>query len=209
MGTYDLIVLTHRILVSAFLLHYVWKGFLLISDRKDTLAAYTAKTRIAEMVVALGFMLTGIYLVIKGPDLTLLQWAKIVVVFASIPVAIVGFKRGNKMLAVLAVVMLIAAYGMAEMAKAGFKKAKVDTSAVAGDPVKVGEVVYSSHCISCHGEHGDAMIAGAKNLKVTQLNDDQLKDIIHNGKPGTSMNAFKGLTDDQLNGVVAYIKTLK
>ena len=35
---YTKIVLIHRIVVSLFLLHYVVKGYFLISDKKDNLA---------------------------------------------------------------------------------------------------------------------------------------------------------------------------
>src|SRR4051812_44249391 len=104
---YHKIVLIHRILVSLFLFHYVYKGYLLITDKKDTLTAYTAKTRIAEMVLALAFMVSGFYLIAAGPALSVLQWFKIALVFASIPVAIIGFKRGIKAMAIAAVLMLV------------------------------------------------------------------------------------------------------
>jgi mono/diheme cytochrome c family protein len=209
---YHKVVILHRIVVSLFLLHYVWKGYLLISDKKDTLAGYTAKTRIAEMVLSVLFLATGIYLCIAGPALSVLQWVKIALVFASIPLAIIGFRRGKKPLAIIAILFLIAAYGLAEINKKQYAKADkapIDTNAVASDPVAVGKAVYTAKCVACHGAGGDAGLGGAKNLRITQLTDDQQKDIIRHGKPGTGMSAFPDLTDDQLNGTVAYIKTLK
>ena len=209
---YTKIVLIHRIVVSLFLLHYVVKGYFLISDKKDNLAGYTAKTKIAEMILSVLFLVSGIYLAIAGPALSILQYVKIAMVFASIPLAVIGFKKGNKMLAMLSIILLLGAYGLAEMNKAKNRKARqaaVDTTSVVGDQAAVGKAIYAAQCTSCHGEGGDAMIAGAKNLKLTQLTDDQQKDIIKNGKPGTGMTAFSALTDDQLNGLVAYIKTLK
>ncbi|MBS1595192.1 MAG: cytochrome c [Bacteroidetes bacterium] len=206
---YHLIVVAHRVFVTAFLLHYVWKTFLLVSNKKDTLAAYTAKTRIAEMVVSLCFLLTGFYLVYKSPPLSVIMWTKIAMVFASIPIAIIGFKRGIKPMAIVAVLLIVGAYGLAEMNKAKFKKEDkkaVDTSTVEGGPVAVGKAIYTVKCIACHGENGDLGLSGAKNLKITTLTDDQQKDIILHGKGG--MSAFP-LPDDQLNGVIAYLKTLK
>ena len=206
---YHQIVVLHRVVVTLFLLHYVVKTYFLLSDKKETLAGYTAKTRIAEMILAVLFLATGIWLIAKGPSLPLIMWVKIGLVFASIPLAIVGFKRGNKALAILAVVFLIAAYGIAEMNKAKYAKedkAPVDTSTAAG-PVAVGKDVYTVKCVACHGPGGDAGLAGAKNLKITQLSDDDQKQIIKNGKNG--MSGFPDLTDDQLSGLVAYIKTLK
>ncbi len=208
---YHKIVLIHRIVVSLFLLHYVWKGFLLLSDKKDTLAGYTAKTRIAEMILALLFLASGIYLIFKGPALSVLMYVKVGLVFASIPLAIIGFKRGKKPLAIIAILFLVASYGLAEMNKAKFAKADkapMDTSKAVG-PIEIGKVVYIAKCFACHGDKGDAGLAGAKNLRITTLTDDQQKEIIKNGKSGTGMSAFPDLTDDQLTGLVAYIKTLK
>ena len=207
---YHKIVLIHRILVSLFLLHYVWKGYLLVADKKDTLTAYTAKTRIAEMILALAFMVSGFYLIATGPSLSALMWVKIVMVFASIPIAIIGFKRGIKSMAIVAVLLLIGAYGLAEINKkqyAKMDKAPVDTSAAAADPIAIGTTIYKEKCVACHGAGGDAGLAGAKNLKTTQLTDLEQKDIIMHGKGG--MSSFPNLTDDQLNGLVAYVKTLK
>jgi cytochrome c553 len=198
---YQKIVLFHRIVVSLFLLHYVWKGFLLISNKKDTLTGYTAKTRIAEIILSLLFLGTGIYLMWAGPALSVLQWIKIALVFASIPLAVIGFKRSKKPLAMASILFLVAAYGLAEASKAQYAKADkapVDTSKVQDNPVAVGQAIYKTDCIACHGDHGDAGLSGAKNLKM-----------IKNGVHGTSMGAFSGLSDDQLNGLVAYIKTLK
>jgi mono/diheme cytochrome c family protein len=206
---YHQVVILHRILVTIFLAHYLLKGYLLLAGKRETLAGYTAKTRIAEMIVAAGFLITGAYLILRGPDLSMLQWIKIALVFASIPLAIIGFKRDKKPLAVIAILFLIGAYGLAEIDHAKYKKedkAPVDTSKEIS-PVAIGNTIYTTKCVACHGDHGDAQLGGAKNLRITQLTDDQQKDIIKHGKGG--MSSFPDLTDDQLNGLLAYIKTLK
>ena len=203
---YHQIVVLHRIAVTLFLLHYVVKGYFLLADKKETLAGYTAKTKIAEMILSVLFLATGIYLAFEGPALSSLQIIKFVLVFASIPLAIIGFKRGKKPLAIIAILFLIAAYGLAEMNKAKNRKLTLETdSSISADP----KIIYNENCVRCHGDHGDAMIGGAKNLKLTQLTDEQMKDIIKNGRPGTQMVGYKALTDDQLNGLVSYIETLK
>ncbi|MCW3125525.1 MAG: c-type cytochrome [Bacteroidetes bacterium] len=207
---YHKIVLIHRILVSLFLLHYVVKGYFLIADKKETLAGYTAKTKIAEMVLSALFLASGIYLVAAGPALSMLMYIKLALVFASIPLAIIGFKKGNKILAIIAILFLIAAYGLAEISAKHYKKEDkkpVDTSNITSGPVAVGQDIYKAKCLDCHGAKGDAGLAGAKNLRITQLTDDQIKDVIHNGRPG--MNPFPAIEEDQLNGLVAYIRTLK
>jgi mono/diheme cytochrome c family protein len=207
---YHKIVLVHRIVVSLFLLHYVVKGYFLIADKKETLTNYTAKTKIAEMVLSFLFLATGIYLIAAGPALSSLMYLKLALVLASIPIAIVGFKKGNKILAFVAVIFLVFAYGLAEVNKkryAQMDKAPIDTTTVASDPIAVGKEVYTAKCVACHGEAGDASLGGAKNLKITQLTDDQQKEIILHGKGG--MSAFSSLSENQVNGLILYIKTLK
>lgn len=197
---YHLIVLLHRLLVTLFLLHYALKTFLLLGNKTERLAAYVSNTRIAEIIISFGFLVTGIYLAFAGPPISTLQIIKFVCVFSSIPLAIIGFKRNNKALASLAVVLIILAYGLAEMNKAANKR--VDTNASA-------EQIYKDKCSRCHGENGNAGFSNARNLQTTTLNEQQMKDIIRNGVPNTQMSGFPALTDEQVNGLVVYIKNLK
>ena len=74
-----------------------------------------------------------------------------------------------------------------------------------------GAAVFKQKCIACHG----ANASGARDLtavKVQGQTDAQLTDFIANGgpakKPAHSFKA-KGLTDDDVKAVVAYIRTLK
>jgi mono/diheme cytochrome c family protein len=81
------------------------------------------------------------------------------------------------------------------------------TVAQAGD----GAVVFKQKCIACHG----ANATGARDLGspvVQKLTDEQLADFIGNGgpskKPAHTFKA-KGLTDDDVKALVAYIRTIK
>ncbi|MFN8308683.1 MAG: c-type cytochrome [Chitinophagales bacterium] len=198
---YHTIVLIHRILVSAFLFHYLWKTFLLLSNKSELLKNYTAKTRIAEMVISLLFLATGFWLLMQGAALTTLQYLKLAMVFASIPIAIVGFKKANKGLAVLAVLLIIGAYGLAEINKK--KTHTVVAPATAND----GRELYNNNCARCHGENGDAQLAGAADLSHSALSDDEKKNAILHGKG--NMQPIEGLTDEQATAIVGYIDGLK
>lgn len=201
------IVLVHRILVSLFLLQYLVKLILLLAGKKTELANYTKATRIIEMLVSVGFLVTGIWLLIYLPTVTMLMIVKIICVFASIPIAVIGFKKGNKALASLAVVLILAAYGLAEMNKTKQGAVKVDTSS-ATDPIEKGKIVYqNAGCITCHGADGKLGLSGAKDLSITTLTIDEQKGIIKNGK--SPMPGYKDLTDDQLTAVAAYVGTLR
>lgn len=82
-----------------------------------------------------------------------------------------------------------------------------------------GEKVFQSNCVPCHGAqgHGDGPASQSldpqpKNLAVFQesVGDDYLFWRISEGKPGTSMVAWKGiLTEEQIWQAVAFIRTLQ
>ena len=202
-----LIVLIHRAIVSLFLLHYIVKLVLLLSGKKEQLANYVKATRIVEMLVSVGFLVTGVWLLIYLPVVTTLMIVKIICVFASIPLAVVGFKKSNKGLATLAVVLILAAYGLAEANKSKQGQVKVDTTSTT-DPIEIGRITYqNAGCITCHGADGKQGVAGAKDLSKTQLSIDEQKAIIKNGK--SPMPGYKQLTDEQLSAVVGYIGTFR
>jgi len=97
-----------------------------------------------------------------------------------------------------------------------------------GSPVfaKDGRQVYEDHCISCHGDLGDAKSSAAENLLTQPRNfvlglykfkstmgnslptDQDLINSISNGLPGSSMPSFKLLTDEDKSAVVSYLKSL-
>ncbi|MEZ4684809.1 MAG: cytochrome c [Bacteroidia bacterium] len=170
---------THVLVVTLFLLLYLYKGFLLLSGRHEQLDRFSQKFRVPEMIISFLFLITGGLMLIDGVVTTMLI-AKIAIVFASIPLAVIGFKRKNKALGLLSVVLLIAAYGLAEMDKVGAKRA-ADVPAGADSMVQ-GKAIYEANCIACHGPDGKSMLAGAKDLTVTQLKDEDIMTLLHTGK---------------------------
>src|SRR5687768_814412 len=112
---YKGILHTHYLVVTLFFLIYVIKTVLLLSGRNDVLQSFTRKVKIFEIIVSVLFLLTGIYLTTQlpfGGKYDYLFWIKLVMVFASIPLAIIGFKRGNKILAALSLLLITGAYGI-------------------------------------------------------------------------------------------------
>ncbi len=76
--------------------------------------------------------------------------------------------------------------------------------------------LYKSKCAACHAADGSGNVPTGKTLGVTDLTsgdvqkqtDAQLTDSITNGK-GKKMPAYKGkLTDDQIKGLVGYLREL-
>jgi mono/diheme cytochrome c family protein len=93
------------------------------------------------------------------------------------------------------------------------------TNPLGADAATEGAKVFKVNCETCHGPqgHGDGPAGQAldpkpKNLPelAAQAGDDYLFWRVSEGKPGTSMVAWKGiLTDEQIWQVVAFIRTLK
>jgi mono/diheme cytochrome c family protein len=87
------------------------------------------------------------------------------------------------------------------------------------DAAAAGAEVFRTNCATCHGPqgHGDGPAGQALEPKPRNLaniqaaaGDDFLFWRIREGKPGTSMVAWKGiLTDEQIWQTVSFIRTLK
>lgn len=87
------------------------------------------------------------------------------------------------------------------------------TSAFAQDDIAA---LYKSKCQACHGADGKADTAAGKKLgtkdfhspEVAKLSDAELIEITKKGKE--KMPSYDGkLTDDQVKGLVKYIRGLK
>src|SRR5215207_1910350 len=93
------------------------------------------------------------------------------------------------------------------------------TNPFGADAAEEGARVFNTNCATCHGPqgHGDGPAGQSldprpRNLAELQTaaGDDFLFWRIREGKPGTSMVAWKGiLTDEQIWQAVSFIRTLK
>jgi mono/diheme cytochrome c family protein len=79
-----------------------------------------------------------------------------------------------------------------------------------------GAATFKANCTPCHGDDGSADTPTGKALKAADLRapeiqkkaDGDLATVIANGKG--NMPSFKAtLSDDQIKGVIVYIRTLK
>lgn len=68
--------------------------------------------------------------------------------------------------------------------------------------------MFGNNCGACHGDFGKKPGRGGPKLAGTQMTEKQAHDRIANGASGT-MPSFKTLlTEEQINALVTYIKTL-
>lgn len=199
---YTGILHTHTLVVSLFLLIYLIKTALLVFGKTEMLQNFTKKFRVPEMIISVLFFATGIYLAINTGNAGTWLWVKLAAVLISIPLAVIGFKRLNKNLALLSLILLIYSYGISETKSLFFKRENKTISSVDG------KEIYETKCVSCHGEDGKSGMSGAKDLTVSQLKPEEKISLITNGK--NTMKAYKEiLTPDQINAVAEYTETLK
>lgn len=192
MTTYEILRKTHFVVVTLFFLIYFVKTILLLANKKEQLQSLTKKLKIFEMIVSVLFLGTGIYLMTQVPEIKMMLIIKISMVFLSIPLAIVGFKKGNKALALISFLLITGAFGIAEMSA---KKQKAKGGANT-------EELYVNNCASCHGKDGKAGLAGATDISITQLSADSITSIILNGR---NLMPKTTLTPEQASGIAQYV----
>ncbi len=187
---------THTLVVTLFFLIYVIKTILLLSNRKDLLDRFTKFIKIPEMIISVLFLATGIYLLTQVAEIKSILIIKLVLVALSIPVAIVGFKKGNKVLAALSLLMITASYGLAEMSRKQKPVASVEGS-------NDGATMYEANCKLCHGIDGKKGASGAADISKTMMDVAAIKETILKGKG--SMNPIE-MSDEQASGIAAYVE---
>ena len=85
----------------------------------------------------------------------------------------------------------------------------------AAPPGASGAAIFKTNCMMCHGADGKGFPA-LKTPDFTDpkwqssTTDKEMREVIKNGKKGTTMAAFGAkLKDDEISAVVAYIRSLK
>jgi mono/diheme cytochrome c family protein len=76
-----------------------------------------------------------------------------------------------------------------------------------------GKALYGANCAFCHGPDARGGSEGGPNLLRSQLvlgdeNGEKIGEVVLNGRPGTSMPAFK-LTQEQVSDVAAFIHSFR
>jgi len=205
---YTGILHTHVLSVGLFLVLYLVKTFLLATGKEEALEKVTKITKHPERLISVLFLATGIYLLRHSGNVTFLVYIKIALVFASIPLAVIGFKRKKSILAIMSVVLLLLSYGLAEMnGKRAAKKEMPEVDMMQVSEAEVGKILYENYCQNCHGPNGDAGLSGAKNLKLTMLSAEEQANIISNGKG--VMPGFSKLNQNEVQAIVKHVQGLK
>jgi mono/diheme cytochrome c family protein len=84
----------------------------------------------------------------------------------------------------------------------------------------LGAKIYARNCALCHGPKGKGNGPGAAGLNpkprdhtdaayMNSRTDEQLLDVIRNGKPGTGMAGWKGvLSEQEIHAVLKHVRSL-
>ncbi len=206
---------THKFVVLLFAAIYLIKTILLLTGSTNGLDKFTKIIKIPEIVISLLFLLTGGYLVMGIAAFDMLFILKLVFVFASIPLAIIGFKKKKKLFAVISIFLIIGAYGLAEVHKARMGKRHDFKEEVITNPTAQnyvlnlhGKALYNAQCMVCHGNNGDAGLSGAKNLQLSKKTEAEIATIINSGK--STMPKMDGKFNAQeMKALVSYVKSLR
>lgn len=197
---------THYLVVILFLLLYTVKTILLLGNRLDILSVFSKKTRIFEMVISTLFLITGIAMATQlpfGSKYDYLFWVKILLVLASIPLAVIGFKKHNKILASLSLLMIISSFGLAE----SYSKRKNITDKPSNLTASAdGKALYEANCKLCHGEDGKLGMAGATDLSSSALEKNKIVEIILKGKGSMPPAA---VDENQANLIAEFVLSLR
>jgi len=90
----------------------------------------------------------------------------------------------------------------------------------AGEDVGKGKSIYQAKCVACHGAQGKGdgplgpvlkpPAGNFKSAESKKKSAEELRGIIENGKPMTTMVAWKKqLSDTEIQDVLAYVLTLR
>lgn len=205
----NLIATVHIYSVFLFLLIYLFKTVFLFSSQ-TLLDKFTRAVKVPEMIISTLFLVSGVWLFVILGGIKTFHIIKLVLVFIAIPLAIIGFKKRMKFLALISFMLIIGAYGLAEMSKnKPFMPAKVVVTNDDGSAMVNGARIYSANCVFCHGQDGKKNYRTAKDLSMTGLDINSIQAMVHDGVKGKMPAYGSTLSYQEIADVAAYVLTLQ
>ncbi len=205
----NLLARIHGISVMLFLLTYVIKTILLFTS-KSMLEKYSKVTKVPEMIISTLFLVTGIWLFIILGGIKTLHIIKLVLVFLSIPLAMIGFKKQNKGLALLSMLLIVGAYGLSEASRnKPFLPANVQIGGSETSENSLGAKVYFENCAFCHGTDGKKMYRNAKDLTMSRISSEDLLIMVRDGSKGKMPGYSVTISDENIAAVSKFVEGLR
>lgn len=215
----------HVILVSLFILFFLYKTLLLVLGKKSLLYQIRQKTKTLEIGVGVLILATGAYLMNTLSVVPIHLIVKIILVVIAIPLGIIGLRRENKIITWIALLLFIYIYSIAVTKRLDFKQTQANRIAFSIEElgmntaenildannsatIQQGKVIYKVLCVECHGDEGKISLPEAANLSESKLSLDEKVEIIMHGK-GIMRGYDSELSEQEITLVAAYTETLK
>ncbi|RUA34272.1 MAG: cytochrome C [Bacteroidetes bacterium] len=214
---------THVLVVTLFLLFLLFKTVLLLVNKKELLAK-VRKFKMVEPILGVLMLATGGYLLsLYGSSAPTYLWVKLVLVLIIIPIGIVAFKKENKAMAIIALLLTFYIYGASEVGSLTFSKDETATVSddspannasevvIEGETVELlknGKEIYLAECKKCHGKDGKKGLFKSPDLTESQLNLSERVAWIKKGK-GVMPAYEEELSKTEIEAVALYLDELK
>lgn len=214
---------THVLVVTLFLLFLLFKTILLLANKNELLAK-VRKYKVVDPVLGVLMLATGGYLLsLYGSAAPTYLWVKLVLVLIIIPIGIVAFKKENKAMAIIALLLTFYIYGASEVGSLTFSKdetvavsddsparnaVEVNIEGSSAELLKNGKEVYLAECKKCHGDDGKKGLFKSPDLTQSKLNISERVAWIKKGKG--VMPAYENeLSESEIEAVALYLDELK
>lgn len=214
---------THVLVVTLFLFFLLFKTILLLFNKKELLAK-VRKLKMIDPILGILMLATGGYLLsLYGSAAPTYLWVKLVIVLLIIPIGIVAFKKENKAMAIIALLLTFYIYGASEAGSLTFSKDERATGSSDSPAYKASEVVvegetaellkngkeiYLAECKKCHGVDGKKGLFKSPDLTKSKLNLSERVAWIKIGKG--VMPAYENeLSETEIEAVALYLDELK
>lgn len=147
----------------------------------------------------------------RGSGLSMFFHYKLGAILVAIPLAIVGFKKKNKILGLLSAFLFIITIGLAFKSGGMMKEVHVE---IPSTDANYGKALYEANCATCHGDAGAKQLGKAADLTAlsAEVTADQIGYVITGGvivDGVTKMAAFKTLDSTEVKAIAEYVLTLK
>lgn len=206
---------THTLIASLYTLLVCVLSFFVVTRNKNAFTTLRRKLRWPRMVLEILLLGTGAFLLYRAPDgLTADYFVKYGATAAAIVLAIVGFKRFQRLPSTLSVLLLVYVFYAARQHDWRLRSAETRSAGVevfkSMPPETLqaqGKELYKINCLRCHGDNGRAQYRKAPDLTRFEKGDEYARHLLVNGL--NAMPAFSHLNETQQEAVLAYLKSLK
>jgi mono/diheme cytochrome c family protein len=215
---------SHVLVVTLFLLFLLFKTILLLVNKKELLTKIRTKLKMVDPILGVLMLATGGYLLsLYGSAAPTYLWVKLVIVLIIIPIGIIAFKKENKAMAIIALLLTFYIYGASEVGSLTFSKdqavaentespasnaKEVVIDGATADLLKTGKEVYLAECKKCHGIDGKKGLFKSPDLTESKLNLSERVAWIKKGK-GVMPAYENDLSESEIEAVALYLDELE